>query len=88
MPEAVESLRQLSNLPSIRMPPMKTVWPSTAFFTNYSWHWDGGEPAGNPLSFVIRGPGAAVPLQANEAELLTEAILQYGNVPEGAVVTS
>jgi hypothetical protein len=57
---------------------------SAVFFTNYSWHWDGEEPAGNPMSFAIRGLDAAVPLQANEAELLTEAILQYGNVPGGA----
>ena len=56
---------------------------SAVFFTNYSWHWDGKEPAGNPMSFVIRGLDAAVPLKANEAELLTEAILQYGNVPGG-----
>jgi hypothetical protein len=55
---------------------------SAVFFTNYSWHWDGEEPAGNPMSFVIRGFDAAVPLMANEAQLLTEAILQYGNVPE------
>ncbi len=58
---------------------------SAVFFTNYSWHWDGEEPAGNPMSFnAIRGLDAAVPLLANEAELLTEAILQYGNVPGGS----
>jgi hypothetical protein len=56
---------------------------SAVFFTNYSWHWDGEKPAGNPMSFVIRGLDAAVPLLANEAELLAEAILQYGNVPGG-----
>jgi hypothetical protein len=56
---------------------------SAVFFTNYSWQWDGEEPAGNPMSFVIRGLDAAVPLMANEAELLTEAILQYGNIPGG-----
>lgn len=57
---------------------------SAAFFTNYSWHWDGNRPAGNPLSFVIRGLDAAVPLKANEIELLSEAVFQYGDVPEGA----
>jgi hypothetical protein len=37
------------------------------------------------MSFVIRGlDDAAVPLLASEAELLTEAILQYGNVPSGS----
>jgi hypothetical protein len=61
---------------------------SAAFFTNYSWHWDGEEPAGNPMSFVIRGLDAAVPLLANEAELLAEAILQYGNVPAGGVAAA
>jgi hypothetical protein len=61
---------------------------SAVFFTNYSWHWDGEEPAGNPMSFVVRGLDAAVPLMTNEAELLTEAILQYGNVPGGVATTA
>jgi hypothetical protein len=56
---------------------------SAACFTNYSWHWDGEELAGNPLGFVIRGLEAAVPLRSDEAQLLSEAILQYGNVPAG-----
>jgi len=59
---------------------------SAVFFTNYSWHWDGEEPAGNPVSFVIRGLDAATPLQANEAEILSEAVMQYGNVPAGDTV--
>ena len=56
---------------------------SATFFTNYSWHWDGRRPAGNPLSFVVRALDAAVPLKANEIELLSEAVFQYGDVPEG-----
>lgn len=59
---------------------------SAVCFTNYSWHWDGEELAGNPLGFVIRGLEAAMPLRSDEAELLTEAILQYGNVPGGAAI--
>lgn len=50
---------------------------------NCSWHWDGEGPAGSPASFVIRGLDAATPLQANEAELLSEVVMQYGNVPAG-----
>jgi hypothetical protein len=55
---------------------------SAVFFTNYSWHWDGEKAAGNPMNFVVRPLKAAVPLPADEVELLSEALFQYGNVPD------
>jgi hypothetical protein len=54
------------------------------FVTNYSWHWEGAELAGNPINFVIAARDAVVPLPANHADLLGEAVFQYGDVPEGA----
>lgn len=57
---------------------------SAVFFTNYSWHWDGEKPAGNPMKFVFRALKAEVPLPAGEVELLTEALFQYCNVPDAA----
>lgn len=57
---------------------------SAVFLTNYSWHWDGGEQARNPLNFVVRALDAPVHLPANELDVLGEALFQYGNVPERA----
>jgi hypothetical protein len=54
---------------------------SAVFFTNYSWHWDGQQPPGDPMSFVVLPFDPAVRLPRNEAELLAEALFQYGAVP-------
>ena len=56
------------------------------FVTNYSWHWEGEELAGNPISFVVKAKDAAVPLPANHVDLLGQAVFQYGDVPETAAV--
>lgn len=55
---------------------------SAVFITNYSWHWDGQDPAGNPLAFAVAPQRTSVPLEMDEGRLIHEAILQYGNVPE------
>lgn len=52
------------------------------FFTNYSWHWDGDRPAGNPMHFVVVPQKTATPLPENEVILLAEALFQYGDVPQ------
>jgi hypothetical protein len=56
---------------------------AAVFFTNYSWHWDGDQPAGNPMHFVVLPKKTATPLPEKEAVLLAEALFQYGDVPQG-----
>ena len=55
----------------LRSPAPRHKWPRR--------RWN----APDPMNFVVRALDAAVPLQANEAELLSEALFQYGDVPEG-----
>jgi hypothetical protein len=57
---------------------------SAVFFTNYSWHWVGDQPAGQASSFVVLARHTPQPLPDDERDALTEALFQYGNVPEGA----
>jgi hypothetical protein len=54
---------------------------SAVFITNYSWHWRGRQPPGDPVSFVVVPHEAEVRLPHNEARLLAEALFQYGGVP-------
>lgn len=54
---------------------------SAVFVTNYSWHWQGWQPPGDPMSFVFVPHEAAVRLPRNEAQLLAEAVFQYGGIP-------
>lgn len=56
---------------------------AAAFFTNYSWHWDGERPAGNPIQIATLSHSAQAPLPRNEFDLLAEALFQYGDVPSG-----
>jgi hypothetical protein len=58
--------------------------PFTAvFFTNHSWHWDGQNPAGNPIQIATLSHSAQASLARNEVDLLAEALFQYGDVPSG-----
>jgi hypothetical protein len=57
---------------------------SAAFLTNYSWHWDGEDPAGDPMSFVAVPGKPHIWLPENERELLSTALFQYGSIPESA----
>jgi hypothetical protein len=56
---------------------------AAVFFTNYSWHWDGQNPAGNPIQIASLSRSARPPLPRNEFDLLAEALFQYGDVPVG-----
>lgn len=56
---------------------------SAVFFTNYSWHWAGDQPAGQAARFVVMPAHTQHPLPAEQVELLAEALFQYGDVPEG-----
>ena len=56
---------------------------AAVFFTNYSWHWDGQNPARNPIQIAALSRSARACLPRNEFELLTEALFQYGDVPSG-----
>lgn len=55
---------------------------AAVFFTNYSWHWDGEQPAGSPMHFVVVSKKAVTPLPEKETVLLAEALFQYGDVPQ------
>jgi hypothetical protein len=57
---------------------------SAIFFTNYSWHWAGDQPAGQASSFAVLARHTPQPLPDDQREVLTEALFQYGDVPEGA----
>jgi hypothetical protein len=54
---------------------------SAVFITNYSWHWRGRQPPGDPMSFVVVPHDAEVRLPRNELRLLAEALFQYGGIP-------
>jgi hypothetical protein len=42
--------------------------PFTAvFFTNYSWHWDGQNPAGNPIQIATLSHSAQAPCHATRS---------------------
>jgi hypothetical protein len=58
---------------------------AAVFFTNYSWHWDGQNPAGNPIQIAALSRSAPASLPRNEFDLLTEALFQYGDVPSGHI---
>jgi SEC-C motif len=50
-------------------------------FTNYSWQWDGYEPAGNPIHLPVRAANASVPIPPQRLDPVIEALHQYGSVP-------
>jgi hypothetical protein len=54
---------------------------SATLFTNYSWHWDGRAPAGNPLQVVVGSNDARVPIPLEWLNPIAEAVLGYGDVP-------
>jgi hypothetical protein len=56
---------------------------AAVFVTNYSWHWDGENPAGDPIQIATLSHSAAASLPRNEFDLLAEALFQYGDVPSG-----
>ncbi len=53
---------------------------SAIFFTNYSWHWNGEEPAGRAMQVVAIPLFPSVALDGDEVGLLAEAVFQYGDV--------
>lgn len=58
---------------------------AAVFFTNYSWHWDGQDLAGNPIQIATLSSSAPASLPRNEFDVLTEALFQYGDVPSGHI---
>lgn len=55
---------------------------SAILFTNYSWHWDGARPAGNPIQVVVRSARTAIPVPIKQLDPVAEAVFQYGERPE------
>jgi hypothetical protein len=53
--------------------------------TNYSWHWDGQNPAGNPIQIATLSHSAQASLLRNEFDLLAEALSSTGRPLRHAV---
>lgn len=56
---------------------------SAIFFTNYSWHWQGTDPAESSSNTVVVPRFAEHPIELGRITMLGEALQQYGDVPPG-----
>ena len=83
--ERIEELHESVFAPVERERPEDVADPvSAVIITNLAWHWDGEERARDSMTFLARTLNVERPLPEVDAELLAEALFQYGDVPETA----